>query len=758
MAVKNFALATLASSFKSARKGAAQAVSAIALIELPNNQWDDIIDNLARNATNEVPEYKMSSLETLWYICEELTVLPEVEVDKILYGLMTNLQPTVTDDNIRLLAVTALSFCLRLCEKNFKIQVERDALINCIIENCKSTNSQIRMKAVQCLLEVVRCFYNYIEGTILEKIAGTTYNSIKFDNTEEVSLLAIEVWCSICDEEIFRLQQNTPRYICKNYIRLVKDSLLPLLLDCLKKKDNDSDSDWNLSIASACCISLMAQILKDDIVDPILGFISENLSSDKWPNRDAALLSFAGILKGPDKAKLNQLILQALGALCLSLKDTKNQVRETAAWTFARLADDFADLLVDNIKDLLNPWLEALVDKPKISNQICFMFHNLVENMKIESEETNRLSPYLERILQSLWVNAFRSDAFADNVNLANSSLAAFSNIVQYSAADTQRVIVTVMRILLEEFGTIIKGAFRIPEKMEEYQNCLCSTMQAVFIKLTGKIPAPVATSIVEMLLEAFRQRKAVFEEAMIAFSGLIIAVGKDFIPHMKNFGSYLTLGLKAYEQTTLCRVSVGCVADLARTLEETMSEYLNELMPILMELLRSSDTDRGVKLVVISVISDLALQTGRFFIVYLKDVLDIFKSASEVAVQPVNDEDPELPIYFEQLKESLVESYTGLVIGAKDVNEAGIFRDYVQGIFSFLAVLSQNIEGMKFEQLKGICGLIGDLTTLMGPHLKEYLSAPFIGIMIKRLEQSPTENDRNVAMWVNKEIIKAFK
>ena len=671
---------------------------------------------------------------------------------------MSNLQPTVTDENVRLLAVTALSFCLRLCEKNFKVQVERDTLINCIMENCKSSNSQIRMKAVQCVLEVVRYFYDCIEGPILEKILETTRNNIKFDNTEEVSLLAIEVWCSICDEEIFRLKQNTPRHICKNYIRLFKDPLLSLLLDCLKKKDNSSDSDWNISIASACCISLMAQILRDDIIEPILRFIGENLSSDKWPNRDAALLSFAAMLKGPDRAKLNQLILQALPALCLSLKDAKNQVRETAAWTFARLADDFSDLLIDKINELLKPWLESINDKPKISNQICFMFHNLVENMKTESDETNRLSPYLESILQSLWINAFRPDAFADNVNLANSSLAAFSNIVQYSATDTQRVIATVMQTLLKEFEATIKNTFRIPEKMEDYQNYLCSTMQAVFIKLTGKIPAPITSQIVEMILEAFKQRKAVFEEGMIAFSGLIIAVGKDFIPHMKNFGPYLVYGLKSYNEATLCRVSVGCVADLARTLEETMSEYLNELMPILMELLRSGDTDRGVKLVVISVVSDLALQTGRFFIVYLKDVLDIFKSASVVAVQPVSDEDPELPVYFEQLKESLVESYTGLVIGAKEVNEAGIFRDYVQGIFNFLLALNQNPEEMKFEQLKAICGLIGDLTTLMGGQLKDYLSSKFIELMLKRLEQSPSENDRNIAIWVNKEIIKALK
>lgn len=679
-------------------------------------------------------------------------------MDKILVALLANLQPSVTDENVRLLAVTALSFCLRLCEKNFKVQNERDHLVQCIMDNCASPNKQIRIKAVQCVLELVRYFYDYIEGAILEQIANATYNNIKLDEQEDTALLAIEVWCSICDEEIYRLKQPSAQYVCKNYIRLVKDSLLSLLLGCLKKKGSDVDSDWNLSIASACCISLMAQILQDSIIAPILAFISENLSSSEWRNRDAALLSFAAILKGPDRANVNELIKQALGALCLSLKDAKDQVRETSAWTFSKLAEDYSNILFENYRELVKVWLESLNDAPRISNQICFAFHNIVESMTITSEETNHLSPYLEVILQRLWANAFRTDAFNDNVNLANSSFAAFSNLVQYSAIDTQSAIGTVMQMLLKEFGTTIKKTFRVPEKTEEYQNYLCSSMQAVFIKLTGKIPAPVTANIVEMLLESFKQRQTVFEEGIIAFSGLISAVGKDFLPHMPAFGPYLVFGLRNYNAAALCRVSVSCVADLARSLEENMSQCLSELMPILLEILRSPDTDRGVKLVVISALSDLALQTGRFFIVYLKDVLEIFKSASVLAVQLVNDDDPDIPIYIEQLKECLVESYTGLVLGAKEAEQPGYFQDHIQDIFNFLFELGKEPEQMKWEQLKGICGLIGDLITLMQGRIKNHITSQQIGVLLKRLEQSPSENDRNVAAWVNREIAKILK
>jgi hypothetical protein len=49
-----------------------QVVSSIATIELPRGEWLELITNLSVNANNEDSKVKMSSLETLGYICEEL--------------------------------------------------------------------------------------------------------------------------------------------------------------------------------------------------------------------------------------------------------------------------------------------------------------------------------------------------------------------------------------------------------------------------------------------------------------------------------------------------------------------------------------------------------------------------------------------------------------------------------------------------------------------------------------------------------------
>eukprot|EP00966_Prymnesium_polylepis_P003917 89563-Prymnesium_polylepis.1 len=64
---------TLPSPVQQARHTAAQVVAAIALIEIPENQWPELITSLVANVTTSGNDAaKQSSLETLGFICEEI--------------------------------------------------------------------------------------------------------------------------------------------------------------------------------------------------------------------------------------------------------------------------------------------------------------------------------------------------------------------------------------------------------------------------------------------------------------------------------------------------------------------------------------------------------------------------------------------------------------------------------------------------------------------------------------------------------------
>ena len=70
-------LGTLGTEIKSP-SSAAQCVAYIAAIELPQNQWPELLDYLVNNVINDSSTelQKESSLDAIGYICEEIS--PEV--------------------------------------------------------------------------------------------------------------------------------------------------------------------------------------------------------------------------------------------------------------------------------------------------------------------------------------------------------------------------------------------------------------------------------------------------------------------------------------------------------------------------------------------------------------------------------------------------------------------------------------------------------------------------------------------------------
>ena len=66
-------LANLAAKASTVRTQVANAVANIAAIEVPRKEWLDIIPNLCHNAGGENIDYKNAALETLGFICDEIT-------------------------------------------------------------------------------------------------------------------------------------------------------------------------------------------------------------------------------------------------------------------------------------------------------------------------------------------------------------------------------------------------------------------------------------------------------------------------------------------------------------------------------------------------------------------------------------------------------------------------------------------------------------------------------------------------------------
>jgi importin subunit beta-1 len=96
----------------------------------------------------------------------------------------------------------------------------------------------------------------------------------------EAAILAIEFWTSLCEVEIERNSKNIPH---KQILSRCYQSLLDIIFMALQKPDdfsedpelnsNDDDTEWTLRLAAACALEHLAQVIRDDILEPVLSFI-----------------------------------------------------------------------------------------------------------------------------------------------------------------------------------------------------------------------------------------------------------------------------------------------------------------------------------------------------------------------------------------------------------------------------------------------------------------------------------------------------
>ncbi|RKP35627.1 armadillo-type protein, partial [Dimargaris cristalligena] len=107
--VKQATLQTLGSADHRAGTAAAQVTTAIAAIELPQNEWTDLVKVLLSFMETDNTNLKQSSLQTIGFICE--SIAPEIlatQANEILTAVVQGARKEEPSQEVRLAAISAL--------------------------------------------------------------------------------------------------------------------------------------------------------------------------------------------------------------------------------------------------------------------------------------------------------------------------------------------------------------------------------------------------------------------------------------------------------------------------------------------------------------------------------------------------------------------------------------------------------------------------------------------------------------------------
>ncbi|XP_012277181.2 importin subunit beta-1 [Orussus abietinus] len=763
---------------------AAQCVAYVAVAELPVNQWTELIPLLVSNVVNSssTEMMKEATLETIGYICQEIeSEVLVTQSNHILTAIIHGMKGSSTSNHVRLAATRALFNSLEFTKGNFEIETERNFIMEVVCEATQSSNTQVRVAALQCLVKIMSLYYQYMEPYMGPALFPITLEAMKCE-IDEVALQGIEFWSNVADEEMDLSMEEgeandggrPPVKVSRHYAKGALQYLVPVLMRMLTKQEEfDDEDDWNPSKAAGVCLMLLASCCEESIVPYVLPFVKVNIKNPDWRYRDAAVMVFGSILGGLEANTLKPLVEQAMPTLIELMYDRSVVVRDTTAWTFGRVCEMIPEAAIN--ETYLKPLLESLVNglkaEPRVAANVCWAFTGLAEASYESAEGTNDgnqpdtycMSQYFDFIIQRLLETTDRPDGA--QANLRSAAYEAIMEMVKNSPRDCYVTVQRTTMVILERLQQVLQMETHIQNNSDrvqfnDLQSLLCATLQSVLRKVTAEDAPQISDAIMTALLSMFNSNSCkaggVQEDALMAVSTLVERLGEGFLKYMDAFKPFLCLGLKNHAEYQVCCSAVGLTGDICRALKGKMLPYCDEIMTLLLENLGNDSVHRSVKPQILAAFGDIALGIGPEFKKYLDVVLQTLSQASRANVDR-NDYD--MLDYLNQLREGVLEAYTGIVQGLRGdgltpLQDVALIEPHVPFMIQFITTISQDRE-LSDGNISAALGLLGDLVVVFGEKLLPMIDTDPITELLTKGRKSRTNKTKSLASWATKEIRK---
>lgn len=203
--VKELTLKTLASKDMRASHSAAQFIVSIAAIELPRNEWPELMNTLVQNVSSGTDVLKQASLVTIGYICESTD--PELREslveysNAILTAVVQGARREESNMDVRNAAIAALSDSVDFVRSNMENEGERNYIMQVVCEATQAEDIRVQAGAFGCLNRIMGAYYEKMRFYMEKALFGLSVMGMRSEE-EDVAKLAIEFWCTVCEEEI----------------------------------------------------------------------------------------------------------------------------------------------------------------------------------------------------------------------------------------------------------------------------------------------------------------------------------------------------------------------------------------------------------------------------------------------------------------------------------------------------------------------------------------------------------------------------
>lgn len=531
-----------------------------------------------------------------------------------------------------------------------------------------------------------------------------------------MALLGYEFWCTIGEEDVNRFkstytkdnlnEEHVWQKNCRNMLKTYFQQLIELIFANINPVDEEEEEHevWSLSKASTYILHLLVEVIDEQSMDNILKYIESNINSDEVSLKNTCLLLLVGCCTTSlFKVKMQNSIKNHLNKIVQMLFDRNESVKKNSSLLLIKITKHLVkrDVFVPAIIEALIPMMmNALLSSNPVACNICQALNNLIRGLgDLETNKnSNPLSPYFETIFKELVNHAFRNKAFDKDNNLTMNTFLTLSLLIDYSSHDKQDKMIEILSFFTIQFEATLTDSSKenfmnmssnnSTEIISQLQAYYCTIFRSVFKKMLKTTDLERGKQFYLLLEGSFKQREAVYEEAVLCLGALAENMGSNFEAIATSFQDYLLYALQKFNESSLNYCAIITLGEIVKAIKYNFHNFSDKFIPVLINILTHEEVGRGNKTAAILTIGDICLNINEHFLPHYESIMQLFLEAAQMASENV-DEDEETEEYMQNFRFELIEAFTCIFFALSDCNKKELFVPYVPHIFNFFRTIT---------------------------------------------------------------------
>ena len=422
---------------------------------------------------------------------------------------------------------------------------------------------------------------------------------------------------------------------------------------------------------------------------------------------------------------------------------------------------------IKTFEQLMNYFLILIKISPKVIIYISLgSINNLCKGIKYnENDLSNELSKYMENLLEPLL--SFGSNIFLydKKINIPIISFKCLSTLAERSSKDCRVQMINTFLIIIEMFhSTLRKKKFKDEKIRLIFQEQISLCLSSFFV--SGSVDKKGIELLFQYIIKSIRQRGNVYEEALKVVGVISLFIKNDFIQYFSQFKEYLIQGLKSFNKYNLCKSSLFCLNDVIHGLGKSFNNYINDFMPIIIDIIADNKYDIHLKPKCLTIISNIFVFCPREALKSFDIIMQIIGSGIQALQIKLNCKiDLETQVYFNELRDHLLETLSCIFCVIQEIDKIDEFLPFVKPIINFINFICTDINIISLDVNKSCIKLIINFSKCYGHIIRPFINFKLIKVLIMKLEENQdiinnskdSEENKKFIEWSKNQLNKAL-